>query len=134
MSRLWWPSLPPHLARPVAKGLDVLRSAAGSLTWGPVLSIAKPTVLSIFSQVQIGTLILVDKTQQREHVFGGQNGTLEVRLVVRADAFWVRLLLFADMGFAEAFMLGEVDCDCPTSFFRVSGSGAMACPASAWRS
>jgi len=141
MSRLLWPSLPPHLARPVARGLDLLRNAAGSLTWGPALAIAKPAILSILSQVQVGTLILVDEPEQKEHVFGRllsakqgrQNGVSSVlgvmdaprvKLVVKDEAFWMRLLLFADMGFAEAFMLGELECAHLTSFFQVSCSEA----------
>jgi cyclopropane-fatty-acyl-phospholipid synthase len=33
--------------------------------------------------------------------------------------FWVRLLLFADMGFAESYMLGEVACPDITAFFKL---------------
>lgn len=44
-----------------------------------------------------------------------------VELVVKRDAFWVRVLLFADMGFAEAYMLGEVECADLTAFFQVGG-------------
>lgn len=35
------------------------------------------------------------------------------------DLFWVRLLLFADMGFAESYMLGEVSCTDLTAFFKL---------------
>ena len=38
---------------------------------------------------------------------------------VHNDLFWVRLLLFADMGFAESYMLGEVACPDITEFFRL---------------
>lgn len=43
----------------------------------------------------------------------------KVDLVVKKEAFWVRLFLFADMGFAEAYMLGEVECADLTGFFSV---------------
>jgi cyclopropane-fatty-acyl-phospholipid synthase len=40
-------------------------------------------------------------------------------LRVLNDLFWVRLLLFADMGFAESYMLGEVACPDITAFFKL---------------
>jgi cyclopropane-fatty-acyl-phospholipid synthase len=48
-----------------------------------------------------------------------RGGLRKVELVVKKEAFWVRLFLFADMGFAEAYMLGEVECEDLTSFFQV---------------
>ncbi len=44
-----------------------------------------------------------------------------VELVVKKEAFWMRLFLFADMGFAEAYMLGDVECADLTAFFQVRG-------------
>lgn len=43
----------------------------------------------------------------------------QVKLRILKEAFWVRVFLFADMGFAEACMLGEVECDDLTGFFKV---------------
>ena len=40
-------------------------------------------------------------------------------LHVLNDLFWVRLLVFADMGFAESYMLGEVTCSDITAFFKL---------------
>jgi cyclopropane-fatty-acyl-phospholipid synthase len=42
----------------------------------------------------------------------------EVRVV--NDIFWVRLCTMSDLGFAEAYMYGEVECDDLASLFRVS--------------
>jgi cyclopropane-fatty-acyl-phospholipid synthase len=42
-----------------------------------------------------------------------------VELVIKREAFWVRLLLFADMGFAESYMLGDFECSDLTGFFEV---------------
>ena len=44
----------------------------------------------------------------------------KVELVVKKEAFWVRLFLFADMGFAESYMLGDFECSDLTGFFEVS--------------
>ncbi|KLU81790.1 cyclopropane-fatty-acyl-phospholipid synthase [Magnaporthiopsis poae ATCC 64411] len=46
-------------------------------------------------------------------------GPPRVELVVKRDAFWMRLLLFADMGFAESYMLGDFECADLTAFFRL---------------
>jgi len=43
----------------------------------------------------------------------------KVKLVVKREAFWVRLFLFADMGFAESYMLGDFECSDLTGFFEV---------------
>lgn len=81
--------------------------------------------------------MLVDEVDGTNHVFGEKlgssklpgkvvvNGTVSVprvELVVKKSAFWMRLILFADMGFSEAYMLGEVDCTDLTAFFQVRTS------------
>ncbi|OAA68325.1 cyclopropane-fatty-acyl-phospholipid synthase [Niveomyces insectorum RCEF 264] len=166
--------LPDTVTRPLARSTELVRGAVGSLTWGPGLAIAKPTVLSVLSQIEIGTLVLVDEPAGTRTVLGedvpfpapakklltkksgngvsgvnGVNGVKKshgangvngfngvnstngyhrpstnrspprVQLVVRSDAFWMRVFLFADMGFAEAYMLGEVECADLTSFFQL---------------
>lgn len=78
--------------------------------------------------------MLVDEVDGTNHVYGEKlgsskmpgrivvNGAISVprvELVVKKSAFWMRLILFADMGFSEAYMLGEVDCTDLTAFFQV---------------
>lgn len=41
-----------------------------------------------------------------------------ITLTIYKDSFWVRVFLFADMGFAEAYMLGEVDISDLAGFFQ----------------
>ncbi|KAH7350076.1 cyclopropane-fatty-acyl-phospholipid synthase [Plectosphaerella cucumerina] len=132
------PSLPTVVAQPLSRGTELLRGAVGSLTWGPALSVAKPAVLAVLARIEKGTLLLVDEPAEARHVFGQKLGAKaqealdhnvpvprradtvpRVELVVKSDAFWMRLFLFADMGFAEAFMLGEVECRDPTAFFQL---------------
>ena len=43
----------------------------------------------------------------------------KITLTIYKDSFWVRVFLFADMGFAEAYMLGEVDTNHLAGFFQV---------------
>lgn len=63
---------------------------------------------------------MVDRLTGETTGYGGIHEGEKVRLVVKKDTFWVRLFLFADMGFAESFMLGEVECVELTAFFKVS--------------
>ena len=135
------------LGRPVYRGATFLRGKLGNFTWGPGLAIAKPAVRSIFSTIQVGTLLLIDETTGGRYLYGQPlgpgkfenpteandftgltNGIPGVRkataiprveLVVKSEAFWMRTFLFADMGFAEAYMLGEVECADLTSFFQL---------------
>jgi cyclopropane-fatty-acyl-phospholipid synthase len=42
-----------------------------------------------------------------------------VELRIRSPAAWTRMLFANDIGFAEAYMLGEITCDDLTAFFRL---------------
>lgn len=124
------------ISQPLYRSTAYLRSQLGGLTWGPALAIARPAVLSLLSSIEVGTLVLVDESRGGErHVFGQpipatepeDNGVTDgprshqhhrgnalsvsgtvVELTVKHPAFWTRVILFADMGFAKAYMLGEV--------------------------
>ncbi|RDA92174.1 hypothetical protein CP533_5580 [Ophiocordyceps camponoti-saundersi (nom. inval.)] len=128
-------SMPAAIAWPVSRGAEVLRSTLGGWTWGPALAIARPAILSVLARIQSGTLVLVDEPANKRHVFGQKlsehtNGVTasnssaisappRAEVVVKNDAFWMRLFLFADMGFAEAYMLGDFHCHDLTSFFQL---------------
>ena len=130
--------LPRVLTQPLAVGGDLIRSAAGSVSWSPVLSFSKTAVTSLFSRIEFGTLVINDETTGKTTTYGqkvakehakmtnGANGVNKkiggvgkVELVVKRETFWMRLFLFADMGFAEAYMLGDVECADLTGFFQV---------------
>jgi cyclopropane-fatty-acyl-phospholipid synthase len=44
---------------------------------------------------------------------------LKVELRVLNPTFWIRLFLMSDLGFAEAYMYGDVECDDLTALFKV---------------
>ncbi|KAK7417058.1 hypothetical protein QQX98_004819 [Neonectria punicea] len=131
------PALPPVLSKSVSRGAEVIRGSIGSLTWGPALAIAKSAILSALSRIETGTLLIVDEPAETRYVYGrklsGKLGNTSessglprrastiprVEVVVKNDAFWMRLFLFADMGFAEAYMLGDFECKDLTSFFQL---------------
>ncbi|KAL2148588.1 hypothetical protein VTH82DRAFT_2142 [Thermothelomyces myriococcoides] len=114
------------------------------LTSGVAIDIAKPAILGLLSSIEVGTLILIDEHHQERHVFGrppespslhtntaaavnGNSGSVHadrtanpaVTLTVTSPRFYLRLLLFADMGFAESCLLNEVTCSDLTAFFRL---------------
>lgn len=109
--------LPSIVTQPLARGGDLLRSAVGSVSWGLGLSVSKAAVTSLFSRIEKGTLVIRDETTGQTTSYGqkvakehsrlsnGVNGMQKrgglkkVELVVKKEAFWVRLFLFADMGF-----------------------------------
>ncbi|KAK8105039.1 hypothetical protein PG999_008398 [Apiospora kogelbergensis] len=134
--------LPDFVSRPLTRGADLIGTKLGSSTWGPALAVAKPAIVSVLSKIEVGTLLLVDQPAGTRLVFGQKLGagpkTAEVpsgqapaavvrkadtiprvEVVVKDDAFWMRLFLFADMGFAESYMLGEFDCADLTAFFQL---------------
>lgn len=131
------------LARSLSSSAQSLKGALGSWAWAPALALVKPAILAVFARIDTGTLLLVDESQGTRHVFGqklsAEPGSLDaatglprrattvprVEIVVKSEAVWMRLFLFADMGFAEAYMLGELQCEDLTSFFRVSPTGSL---------
>ena len=98
-------------------------------------SFAKRTIRSLLSSIQIGTLVIIDETSGEHHSFGDSNninldsavtttnGALtyppHAKLVVKSPAFWLRVLLLNDLGFAQSYMAGEVSCPDLTAFFRL---------------
>jgi cyclopropane-fatty-acyl-phospholipid synthase len=134
--------LPTAITEPLARGTDLIRGALGGVSWGPVLSISKAAVTSLLTRIELGQLVIRDETTGQTTSYGqkiakehskttnGANrvngaykkigGVRKVELVVKREAFWVRLFLFADMGFAESYMLADFDCSDLTSFFEVN--------------
>ncbi|KAL9022814.1 MAG: hypothetical protein Q9185_000077 [Variospora sp. 1 TL-2023] len=105
----------------VAHSFDAARSFIGSVTWSPLVRLSRAAVLSLLGRVQVGHILIID-SDGSEIVCGerwAEEGVPATELKVLKEAFWVRLLLFADMGFAESFMLGEVSCSDLVSFFKI---------------
>ncbi|PSR90614.1 cyclopropane-fatty-acyl-phospholipid synthase [Coniella lustricola] len=128
--------LPDFVTRPAGQWLESARGTVGGITWGPSLKAAKWAVHSLFSNVEFGTLIVLDEMDGTSNIYSGNHAASNtqekpasgperltspprVELVVKKSAFWMRLVLFADMGFAESFMLGEVECNDLTDFFQL---------------
>lgn len=130
------PLLPSVVTRPASQWVELARGSVGGFTWGPSLAAAKWAARSLFSNIQHGTLIVEDQVDGTKELYGESlggakapgklvngeghtGGPPRVVLVVKKSNFWMRLVLFADMGFAEAFLLGEFECSNLTAFFEV---------------
>lgn len=76
-----------------------LRRAVGSIAWEPSVAIARNYILSLLRQIEVGQLRILD-TNSRTTVCGKSDpsaGEPQTELRIHNDAFWVRMLLFADM-------------------------------------
>ncbi|KAL8698342.1 MAG: hypothetical protein Q9224_001897 [Gallowayella concinna] len=105
----------------VTRSFDAARNYVGSFTWDPIVRLSRIAVLSLLGRVKTGHIVIID-TDDSETICGERwpkEGVPKTELKVLKDAFWVRLLLFADMGFAESFMLGEVECSDLVDFFKI---------------
>ena len=84
----------------VTRTLDSLRSYLGSFTWAPLVDVSRRSVLSILRRIENGQLIIRD-VDGSVLSFGNDPGEgadkLVTSLQINKEAFWVQLLLFADM-------------------------------------
>ena len=83
----------------VSRTFDSLRSYVGSITWGPLVGLSRSTLLGLLSRIEVGQLVLRDS--DGTVTICGQPGIKDAsprtELRVSKEAFWVRVVLFADM-------------------------------------
>ncbi|KAG6844466.1 hypothetical protein H0H87_006690 [Tephrocybe sp. NHM501043] len=99
-----------------------ITEAAFRTGWRPLTRLAKSAVIALMEKITTGQLRLItlshiyhfpsDKQQNNDKGF-------KAELRVANDAFWVRLCAMSDLGFAEAYMYGEVECDDLVSLFHI---------------
>jgi len=84
---------------------------------------------SFLKNIEIGELKVLTPT----HVYTfppsetvNKRPELKAELRVITDTFWVRLCTMGDLGFAEAYMYGEVACDDLISLFQVNSFRVIA--------
>ncbi|TDL29084.1 cyclopropane fatty acid synthase [Rickenella mellea] len=72
-------------------------------------NVARSSVLGVLENaIQIGCLKIVDKDGM--YTFGQKSKSGNaVRLTIVNDSFWTRILLSCDLGFSEAYMIGDVE-------------------------
>lgn len=90
--------------------------------WGPAARLAQAALLSAMQRISVGQLTLV-ATNGDVHTFPRKTkGNVEgprAEIRVLKDTFWIRLCLMGDLGFAEAYMYGEAECDDLVALFEV---------------
>lgn len=93
----------------VARSFDAARSYLGSISWSPLVRLSRAAVLNLLARVEIGHIAIVD-SDGSETICGerwSKEGVPSTELRVLKEAFWVRLLLFADMVSAVEHCLHE---------------------------
>ncbi|KAI0349595.1 cyclopropane-fatty-acyl-phospholipid synthase [Trametes cingulata] len=84
----------------------------------PLCALAEKAATSLLESIAHGTLTI--HTPSRTYVFGEDSEREDGRdalrapkaeLTVRNPTFWLRLCAMGDLGFAEAYMYGEIDCE-----------------------
>ncbi len=83
----------------VARSLDSLRSYVGSFTWAPFVAFSRTALLSQLSKIRVGQLVVIDENGDMTVCgsSGTKDGNPRTELLVAKEAFWVRVVLFADM-------------------------------------
>lgn len=100
-------------------------------------SLAKTTIISLMEKLTRGQLRVI--TADKVYTFGSPaiysaqypnpnphapfnkaTDELRVELTVVNDAFWIRMLLLSDLGFSEAYMIGDIEVDNLDALFKVS--------------
>ncbi|KAI0917119.1 hypothetical protein AcW2_007338 [Taiwanofungus camphoratus] len=87
----------------------------------PLCSVAEAAIVSLLKSITLGRLVV--HTSSRTYVFPAKTSQhlvpresdldgqmLNAELTVRSPIFWLRLASMGDLGFAEAYMYGEVEC------------------------
>ncbi|GAA99580.1 uncharacterized protein L969DRAFT_86843 [Mixia osmundae IAM 14324] len=103
--------------------------------WGPLVLLARTTIVALMEKITYGQLrvltpdgiftfgnpIIADPSYSSStHALpGGTKKELKAELRVVNDAFWVRMLILSDLGFAEAYMVGDVEVDDLDALFKM---------------
>ncbi|KAF5360726.1 hypothetical protein D9756_004655 [Leucocoprinus leucothites] len=94
--------------------------------WTPLARLAEAAIVSLMRKITVGQLRVV--TAENTYIFpleSPTNGVEDEKPVPKAelrvinDTFWVRLCAMGDLGFAEAYMYGDVECDDLVSLFQI---------------
>ncbi|EFP78021.1 uncharacterized protein PGTG_03977 [Puccinia graminis f. sp. tritici CRL 75-36-700-3] len=98
-------------------------SIVNTSTFSPIISLAKTTIISLMSKIEYGQIKLNTETESlvfgRSKVHPETSEELAAVIQVVNDAFWLRMFLLSDIGFAEAYMVGDIQVDRLDSLFKI---------------
>lgn len=101
--------------------------AAFKTGWSPATRLAESAVVALMQRINQGRLRVL--TFSDIYNFPSASALVsydtdptkrKAELRVTNDSFWIRLCAMGDLGFAEAYMYGDVECDDLVSLFHVS--------------
>ncbi|KAI7835114.1 Mycolic acid cyclopropane synthetase-domain-containing protein [Kickxella alabastrina] len=82
-----------------------------------IIPTVKQQIALTLSKATVGSLTIIENGESM--VFGNpDDGGPHICLTVLSEQFWVRLMLVQDLGFAEAYMAGEIAVDNLVNFIR----------------
>ncbi|KAJ1967589.1 hypothetical protein H4R35_006666 [Dimargaris xerosporica] len=102
----------------VALPAKAVKAFFNSTVWPALVSQCRTKVLDLLEHAQHGELEIHEHGQR--HRFGevSKKYPKTVQIQVRSDTFWVRLVLRADLGFAESYLKHEIDVNDLPEFFK----------------
>lgn len=88
-----------------------------SKSWSFLVPTIKEQLIQTLGQATVGSITIEENGECITLGVPDDNGP-HVHLTVLSDQFWVRLMLVQDLGFAEAYMAGEIAVDNMVDFIR----------------
>lgn len=106
---------------PLTGAASSVLSTITTQAWNPLVNLCRNGTISQLQNLKLGKLVLFEGgSSEASAVFGNDKEGLPIAFLdVHDEKFWVRLALFADMGFAESYMLGEFTSPDLTKFFEL---------------
>ncbi|KAF7298882.1 hypothetical protein MIND_00836200 [Mycena indigotica] len=99
-----------------------ISEAALKTGWTPVARISEAAVVALMQNMDRGSLRVLTYS----HIYsfpasGSEQDDTETKAELRVlnDAFWIRLAMMGDLGFAEAYMYSDVECNDLVSLFNI---------------
>ena len=83
----------------VSRTLDTLRRHFASLTWDPFVKLSRSTVLALLKRIEFGQLV-IRENDGTVTICGApsvRDGSPCTEMRILKEAFWLRVVLFADM-------------------------------------
>ncbi|CDO69847.1 hypothetical protein BN946_scf184884.g6 [Trametes cinnabarina] len=102
--------------------LNAAYTASSLLIKSPLCAAAEKAATALLHSISNGCLVI--HTPSRTYRFGQHNPNDPLKaptaqLTVHNAVFWLRLCAIGDLGFAEAYMYGEIDCEDLVNVFLV---------------
>ncbi|PIA15400.1 cyclopropane-fatty-acyl-phospholipid synthase [Coemansia reversa NRRL 1564] len=111
------PALKSATLSTIEMGISKTRNALLGKSWGHLIPTIKEQIFQTLESASIGSLTIEEDGEC--FTFGNSaDAGPHVRLTVLSEQFWVRLMLVQDLGFAEAYMAGEITVTSLVDFVR----------------